>query len=285
MAVRALAAGMAAVLVLAFGFEQALAGIALRDDARRPAWVRYVPAGVAARVDGLNPALPLPAALRLVLARRALAAGNFELVAGHVARLPASRDRAELSGALAEHRGDPAAALRDFLEAGDLDGIEHRVEALAASGRGDEALALQRSAIARATGDPAQTGNVPEAYYRLGLLEQRLAYQIQDPGARTGPQQQSLADYRKAVELAPLEERYLIAAGNEEINVGDLDAASTFFQRARDSDPSSADALTGFGDIALRRGDTAEAKTFLAQARRLNPNSSAVQRLAHKLGE
>lgn len=275
----------AAVLALALGLEQAVAGIVLRDDARRPAWVRYVPAAVAARVDSLAPDLPLPGELRLVLARRALANGAFDLAAAHVARLPASRDRAELSGALAEHRGDTATAVRDFLDAGDIDGIERRADALAASGRGGEALLLQRAAIARAQQDPAQAGNLPEAYYRLALLEQQLAYQIPDIAARTGPQAQSLADYRTAAELAPLEERYLIAAANEEINVGDLDAALGFFERAREADPSSAEAVAGFGDVAERRGDVAAAKAYLAQGRRLNPDSPAVLRLARRLGE
>lgn len=280
-----LVAVTAVVLALALGVEQALAGIALRDDARRPAWVRYVPAGLAARVDHLDPALPLPPTLRLVLARRALAAGDDALAQAHVARLPASRDRAELSGTLAERRGDTQEAVRDFLDAGDLDGLEHRVESLAASGHGAEALTLQRAAIARAERDPAQAGNVPEAYYRLGLLEQNLAYAVPDPVARSGAERQSLEDYRKAVDLAPLEERYLIAAGNEEINLGDLDAALPYFARALDSDPSSVDALTGFGDVAQRRGDTALAKTYLEQARRLNPAAPAVQRLARQLGE
>jgi hypothetical protein len=283
--VRIPAIALAVVLALCLGLEQTVASIALRDDARRPAWMRYVPASVAARVDGLDPALPLPATLRLMLARRALAAGDLALAAAHVARLPASRDRAELNGALAERRGDGAAAVRFYLDAGDLDDLERRAEALAAAGRGDDALALQRAAIARAQRDPAQAGNLPEAYYRLGMLEQQLAYRIADVGARTAPQEQSLADYRKAVELAPLEERYLIAAGNEEINLGDLDAASSFFARARETDPRSVDALAGFGDVALRRGNPEAAKSFLAEARRLNPAAPSVQRLARQIGE
>ena len=283
--VRILVAGALAVLALALGLEQALAGIALRDDARRPAWMRYVPAGLALRVDRLDPALPLPATLRLVLARRALAAGAFDLVAAHVARLPASRDRAELSGALAEQRGDVANAVRFFLEAGALDDVERRVAALADAGRGAEALRLQRAAIAAAEHDPAQAGNVPEAYYQLGLLEQELAYRIPDIGARDEPQERSFAAYRKAVELAPLEIRYLLGAGNEAINVGDLDAALGFFQRARDSDPRNAEALAGFGDVAARRGQTAQAKDYLEQARRVNPDSPAVQRLARQIGQ
>jgi tetratricopeptide (TPR) repeat protein len=283
--VRILVAVALAALALALGLEQALAGIALRDDARRPAWMRYVPASLATRVDRLDPALPLPATLRLVLARRALAAGALDLVAAHVARLPASRDRAELSGALADRHGDVETAVRFFLEAGDLDDIERRVAALANSGRGDSALRLQRAAIAAAERDPAQAGNLPEAYYQLGLLEQELAYRIPDIGARGEPQERSFAAYRKAVELAPLEIRYLLGAANEAINVGDLDAALGFFQRARDSDPRNAEALAGFGDVAARRGQTAQAKDYLEQARRVNPDSPAVQRLARQIGQ
>jgi len=282
--VRVLVVAVAVVLGPALGVEQGVASVVLRDDARRPAWVRFVPAGLAARVDGLSPALPLPATLRLVLARRALAAWNFDLAAAHVARLPASRDRAELRGELAEHAGDTKASVEDFLEAGDLDDIQHRAESLAASGRGDEALELERAAIERAERDPAQAGNLPEAYYRLGLLEQQLAYRIPDIAARAAPQTKSLADYIKAVELAPLEERYLIAAGNEEIDIGDLDSAPGYFRRALDADPGSADALAGLGDVAAREGRKAEAESYLAAARKRDPSSPAVLRLARQIG-
>jgi tetratricopeptide (TPR) repeat protein len=282
--VRLVLIGLAVVLALGLGALQAVASIALRDDARAPSWVLAIPAGFAARVDALDPALPLPQQLRLVLARRALVGGRDQLAAAYVAGLAPSPDRAELSGMLAERRGDAAEALRWYVAAGAVDKIEDRVDALAAAGKTGEALGLQASLVERVRGDPAQAAELPEADYRLGLLEQRVAYTL-DISQRGPLQARSLADYERAVALAPQEERYVIAAGNEAINDDDLDKALRYFGRARELDPRSATPVAGFGDIALRRGDRAQALADLRQARALDPAADSVRRLAAKLGE
>jgi hypothetical protein len=48
--VRLVLIGLAVVLALGLGTLQAVASIALRDDARAPSWVLAIPAGFAARV-------------------------------------------------------------------------------------------------------------------------------------------------------------------------------------------------------------------------------------------
>ncbi len=275
-----------AIVVLGVGLAtvQFVASVALRDDAQSPSWVRFVPPALATRVDELSPDLPLPAALRLVLARRALESGRLALAEEHLAHMDPSRDRDELVGLLAERGGDERAAVLAFLAAGDVAGVEERVAQLAATGRIDEALQLQRAVLARVQQDPAEAGALPEAYYRLAGLEQDAAYRL-DSDARGPLERASATDYERAVALAPLEERYLIAAGNEQINLGDFDAALAYFRRVRDVDPNSVDALTGFGDVALRLGKTSEARAYLAQAKRLKPDADSVKRLAKALGE
>lgn len=90
--------------------------------------------------------------------------------------------------------------------------------------------------------------------------------------------------YAHALALAPLEERYLLAFGNQQLNLADLPAAERTFERARDVDPTSAEPLAGLGDVAFRQGDAAGARSYLARARALDPGSAAVRTLALKLG-
>jgi tetratricopeptide (TPR) repeat protein len=272
-------------LAAGLGAVQAVSSLALRGDARPPSWVLLVPPALAARVDALDPALPMPQVLRLVLARRALADGRADATQAYLARLAPSPDRAELAGRLAEQRGDLATAMRDYVDAGALDEIARRVDALRAASRFDEAFRLEQATLARIAQDPTQSGALPEAYYRLGLIQQSLAYQQPPDGAeRERLQVLALHDYERALESAPFEERYLIAAANGAINVGDLDQAQSYFERAHELDPRSPVPLAGFGDVAVRRGDKAKAREYLEQAQRLDPSSDAVHRLANELG-
>jgi len=244
--------------------------------------VRLVPAAAAVRVDALDPRVPVPASLRIVFAREALAHGDVETAERQIAALPPSRDRAELSGLLAERRGDDPAAVRAFLAAGAVDDLERHIAEV--EGRGDiaGALRLQQATVERLRGDATSSGALPEALYRLGVLEQSYAYTL--PIARREPyQQRSLQAYEAAVALAPLAERYLVAAGNEDLNLGDIDRAQRYFERAREVDPISADALAGLGDAAYRRGDAARARAYLAEAQRLNAEAPAVRRLAAEI--
>jgi tetratricopeptide (TPR) repeat protein len=271
-----------AVVALVLGAVQVLSTLALRDAAQPGSWVRLVPADAAARVDALDPRIPLPAALRIVFAREALARGDVETAARQIAVLPPSRDRAELNGMLAERRGDNEAAVRAFLEAGAVDDLERHIAAVERGGDVGAALRLQQATVERLRGDRTASGALPEAYYGLGLLEQSYAYTL--PIARRGPyQQRSLEAYESAVALAPFAERYLIAAGNQELNLGGLDRAERYFERARDVDPTSVDAVAGLGDAAYRRGRLDQARAYLAEAQKMNASAPAVRRLASEI--
>jgi tetratricopeptide (TPR) repeat protein len=274
--------GAGLVLALVLGAVQVVSSLALRDAAQPGSWVRLVPPATAARVDALDPRLPLPAPLRLVLAREALASGDVALAERQIAALQPSGDRAELLGLIAERRGDGAAAVRDFLDAGDALDLERLIAREQRSGNVTAALRLEHATIERLRSDRAQTGALPDAYYRLGLLEQDSAYRL--PRAQRRPaEQRSLAAYEAAVALAPLAERYLIAAGNQELNLGDLDRAQRYFERARDVDPTSVDAVAGFGDLAYRRGRLDEARAYLATAQAMDAQAPAVRRLVDEL--
>jgi tetratricopeptide (TPR) repeat protein len=274
---------VAAALALVLGALQVVSSLALRDAARPGSWVALVPKAAAERVDGLDGRWPLPAALRLVLARQALAHGDVATAERQLALLPRSHDRAALAGALAERRGDTAGAVRAFLEAGDVGDVERHIGEIERSGDLAAALRLQHALIGGLVNDPMQAASLPDAYYHLGLLEQNRSYTLRGAPARTA-EMAALAAYQLAIAVAPFAQRYLVAAANQELNLGDLDRAQAYFQRAREADPTSVDAITGLGSLAHRRGREDEARADLAQARRMNPNAPAVQRLARELG-
>ncbi len=286
---RIFVAGVAAVLVIACAAYQALATVALRERAAGPAWVALVPARLASGVDALGPGIPLPPALRLVLARKALAAGDTLRAQRDAEALPPSPDRLALRGELAQARGDVAAASEAELAAGDLSGLQREVDALVARRDLDHAVALERAMVARLARDRTQEQALAEADFELGLLEEREAWRYAPGSAiRRAHERASYRAYARAVELAPLAERYLLGFANQALNVGLYDAAAydvaaTAFARARLTDPTSAEPLAGLGDLALRRGDRAAAAQNLARARALDPDSAAVQRLAQAL--
>lgn len=280
----AIAAG--AVLVVLLGTLQLCATILLRDCAQPGAWTLFLPPSVAASVANLGARVPLPPALRIVIARQALETRDYTLAESDIARLPAGADRDVLAGRLAEERGDEQTAMSDYLAARDLNGLERQVDRLAGGGDLRGALDLQRRIVASLSGDVTQYDVLAQAYYRLGQLEQTASYRLAlGAPERREDELRSYEAYTRAVALAPFSERYLIAAGNQELNLGELEHAREYFRRAQGADPTSVLALVGFGDVAYRAGDVATARSWLARARRLDPKADAVARLAHKLGE
>jgi len=283
---KALVATAASVLVAALGAIQASSAIVLRANAQRGAWPTIVPRDLAAVVERPAPAVPLPPVLRLVLARQALARGDLATAEGELALLAPSRDRLALVGGLAEARGNAGAALQAYLAADDLADVERAISTLETRGRIGEALALQEDLVRRLAADPTQIDALAQADFDLGRLEETQAYQFMvGTGLRHAHESAAAGAYARAVELAPFEERYLIAFANQEINLREFDAAVRAFERARDADPTSAEPPAGLGTVALARGDLPAARTYLDRARALDPASAAVRRLAHALGE
>ncbi len=273
-----------AALVAVLGCIQVLSSIALRATAQRGSWVQLVPPGVAARVDRLLPGPPLPPALGLVLARNALAAGDLPLAERDIARLPPSRDRTALAGRLAEARGDTAVAVRDYLAADDLAGLERRVGELERAGQLAAALDLQQAAVAKLQTDRTQADALAHAYFALGRLQETASYALAVGSAPRHAHELEARDaYGHAVALAPLDENYILAYANQLLNVGELESAKRAFGRARDVDPASAEPVAGLGEVALREGSAARARSYLVRAQALDASSDAVHRLAREL--
>ena len=223
------------------------------------------------------------------LARKALGAGNIARAQVDAGMLPQSSDRLALDGELARARGDVNAAVRAELAAGDLAGLQSEIDTLVARKDLDRAVELECAMVARLGQDRTQAQAQAEADFQLGLLEERQAWRFApDSQVRIGHERASYAAYARAVDLAPLAERYLLAFANQALNVGVHDPAAyavagSAFARARANDPTSAGPWVGLGDLALRRGDRVSAAENLARARALDPRSDAVERLAQAL--
>ncbi len=145
-------------------------------------------------------------------------------------------------------------------------------------------MLLPRQVVARLARDPTEPDALAEAWWKLGLAEQMDGYHHYPIDSRRPWVARAMGDYEHAVALAPLSERYLIAAGSQEINLPTTPPPKAYFERARDADPTSAQAWAGLAEVALRGGDLATARADLARARRLGPALPLVERLGEQLG-
>jgi tetratricopeptide (TPR) repeat protein len=268
-----------AAVALALGALQTVASIAAAPAAQSGSLVRWL-SGSSARVDALDPALVMPVPLRILLARRALAAGDLARAAALAARLGPSTDRSALEAEIAAKRGDMEGARLGWLDAGDYADLEALVTDLEQRGDASGAERLQATIVERLAQDRTHPDTLAEAWWRLGVLDAALAEHVISAG---GPQRRSLAAYEEAIALAPYSAKYLISAASQELNLNELDAAQRYFERAAEVVPGSVLIPVGYGEVAVRRRDFAAARKHLAEARRIDATEPAVERLALKI--
>lgn len=270
---------MVVAIVAAFAAIQ-LASYALNAGAAAPGTLpTRVPLrfglAVYRAIDALAPAPYVVA----TLAAYDLAAGDTEGALREAIRLPASPTRDELLASIARAQGNEELALEYFLAAPDVTAVDAAAQALArrspAAGYALETLLERRLALLTTHPD-----DVAETYFRLGQLANRQAWrEIPDSKAQGAWLYRGMHDFRSAVALAPLSDKYLIVAANQAMLLGDLDGAQRYFARAVDANPGSADAVAGAGVIAYQRGDVATAEKNLRRALALDPNSLMVRSL------
>jgi predicted Zn-dependent protease len=271
------------VAAVAFAYQQFLAGVVLRERAAPGAWPTLVSASLASGIDEGEP-LFASRALQLQLARRALDDGELALATRRVRQLPPSLERDALRGRLEELAGNTSAATADYLAAGDRAGVERRAQSLAQAGRIDEALDLEGHLVVRLDDDPGQVDALADTWLSIGRLgqEQAIGFGVTTSAGHAAALRAANA-YGRAVALAPLSERYLLPAGTQALNLGDVAAAERYFTQAREADPSTAEAYAGLGEVALRRGDRRRASAELVRAQALGPQLPSVRALAHEL--
>lgn len=209
-----------------------------------------------------------------------MARGDLRGARLHALRLPPGAVRHDYLARIDQAQGDDAAAQREYLAAADFNAIQSDVRRIAAR---DPARAydLERKLKARLVALTTHPDAVAEATWHLGELATLRSYH--DPARRTQWLKVGMRDYRNAVALAPLSDKYLLAAGTQALALKDLASARRFYQRAIDVDPASADGYAGLGEVALLAGNRAQARAFAARSRSLDPDAKLLKKLEARL--
>ncbi len=216
-----------------------------------------------------------------MLARAALDRGDLQLAKAHIERMPDSIVRSEYAGRIAAARGDRSAALAEYLKADDVGALAADVDRLRSQGKIADAYALElrvRNRLEQATTHPDA---LAEADWSLGRLASTFGYE--QPSLRQRWWADGMRYYRQALALAPLSEKYLLAAASQAFLQADFKTAKRYFQRAIDVDPASADAYAGLGLLALRAHDEPRARAYAARSRAINAQSGFLKRLESEL--
>lgn len=232
----------------------------------------------------VRPSLPAalhdhaPALLRPFLggtraqAAAALHDGDLTTAERLVAALPDDAAGADLRGRIAEARGDRDAAVTLYVQARDEVRAQALIDAIAEP---DPARALgeQLRLVQVLERDPSASEVTGQAWWRLGQLQAAAGYR--EPAQRPALWRHAEASYERALQLAPNEETYLLAAGYQSLANGDLRAAERFYTHAAEVVPNSADAYAGIAWVTAAVHDCARARTALARARELRARGAA----------
>lgn len=288
---RSLTIVLAAGVLVGLALLQFASSVFSARAAQPGAWMRAVPPAVAPALETRAGDLALPAALRILLARRALAEHRLTAAEFWTSGLAPSSDRAALFGRLAAARGDHAAAERDFVSAGDFDGIESEIVLIEKTDI-DRAIVLQAQLVEQLTQEVMQPDAQGEAFWHLGGLYATRSYR-DGRAASAADSRRAVQAFEAALERAPLSGRYLVTTAFQYLNApdprnpqptpADFARAQVLFERAILLDPKSVDAVVGLGELVLRHGDRATANAYLARALSIDPAAPSARRLADKL--
>ena len=219
------------------------------------------------------------------LATQALADGDYGSAQRYALRLPASPTRDELLAQTARGRGDDTLALEYDLAAPDVDAVSQAAMALATSDP-ESAYQLELHLKDRLELLTTHPDAVAEAYWNLGELGNRSAWRkISGSPAQVAWLRRAAGDFESAVALAPLSEKYTLAAANQAALLGDNPRARALFTQAAEIDPGGADALAGLGVAAFAAGDVAQARAYLERARAIDPAALMVRALERDIAK
>jgi tetratricopeptide (TPR) repeat protein len=226
------------------GVVQAAAMALYGDLAHKPALPALLPPAL-----GMALARPLgsrraPALLRAAYAQALLHRGARAAAAAIVADLPDGAAAADLRGQLAEVSGDPARALPYYVAARDFERAQQLIDVDDANGGVSGDMALEQQLVLALSSD-ADAGGRARALWRLGQLTEEETRASASRAASMALSRRALGWYERALALAPNDETYLLAAGQQALTVGDKAAATRYYERALDAVPNSAAARNG----------------------------------------
>ena len=217
------------------------------------------------------------------LATQALESGDFAAAQTYALRLPTSPARDELLAQAARARGDEELALEYDLAAPDVDAVSQAALALVATDP-EAAYALETHLKDRLVILTTHPDAVAEAYWNLGEFANQSAWRkVPASPAQNAWLAVAGTNFESAVALAPLSEKYALAAGNQAALLRKYERAEQLFAQAAEIDPGGADALAGLGVAAFAAGDVPRARAYLARARAIDPSAKMVRALERDL--
>lgn len=267
-------------MLLALGALQLASDGILASAAAPYALPRAVPPAYGIRIYGALDWLAPAPYVESTLAEASLSRGDVDGAERYALRLPPIAARNELLAKIAHARGQRQLALEYYLVAPDVNVVQREIlERSQTDPAGAYALELTlRDRLEMLFTHPDA---VAEAYWMLGRLADKRA--LAEPRRRDDLMRLALRHFQTAIELAPFSEKYLLAAGNQALALGDLTEARRQFSRDTDINPNSAIAYAGLGLVALRSGDNTSARTFAQRARLLDANAPLLRTLEQAL--
>jgi len=234
----------ASLVLLVGGYVQVAALGLYGDLATTPSFPSLISRLVGERLARPFAGAALPASLRAAYARALAHRGDDAGALAIATGLPSGSTRSEILGIIDLHRGDAAQAVRAFIAAGDAERAQGIIDARDAAGDLARATQLEGelSVAALVRGNREVRART---LWRLGVLQQHESYVARDAPTRTKLARAALASYLAALELAPNDETFLLAAASQNVLLGDRHAARDFYARALEAVPDSADARAG----------------------------------------
>ncbi len=215
-----------------------------------------------------------------MLARAAFSRGDLAAAHARVLRMPRGPVRSDYLARIAEARGDDAAAQRYLLAAADFRAVQREVERIQIHHPG-AAWNLEMRLKTRLERLATHPDAVAESNWHLGIIATRRAWR--DSARRTYWYAIGLRYYRRAIALAPLDEKYLLSAAAQELALQNLPGARRYYLWALGVNPASANAYAGLGVVAFHQGDRASARRYAARSRAIDPRALMLRALDRDL--
>ncbi len=220
---------IAGIVSIVFGAVQVESMALYGDLAQAPALPALVPPGWGRVFDDELRSTRVPSGVRAAYAKALLHRGDVAGATTIVGGLPPGREADDLRGQLAALVGRSGDAFAAFARAGDFERAQALIDA-----RADTAEAVRgEAALVAALDGPGEEAVRARALWRL------------DPAERMRLERAALDEYDRALALAPNEETYLLAAGEQALTIGARARALGYYERALTVVPASADARAG----------------------------------------
>ncbi len=228
-------------MLACFGAVQLASDAFASSAASGASFPRHVPIALALRIYGvLDRVAPAPY-VETTLAQYELRQGDVRDALLHALRLPSSPTRDELLGRIAQAQGEGLLAFEYFFAAPDIAGLRRSVERIAAQDPA-RAYRVERRIRERLQDLRTHPDAVADASWMMSKFADSAAYRSTGV-TRTMWLRRSLRSADAAAALSPLSEKYLLAAADAELHLGDVEAARRGYRRVLAVDPRSSRAL------------------------------------------